>query len=93
MINNDEAIITVTEAARNFADCVNRAFYQNQSFLLTKNGIPVARLVPTSPTKCTGKELAEALRNVQLTSEESTAWQEDLKRSKKILKKPVEKWG
>ena len=38
--------ITVTEAARNFADCVNRVHYQNQSFVLLKNGKPVAKLVP-----------------------------------------------
>ena len=30
--------ISVTEAARNFADCVNRAHYQNVTFVLLKNG-------------------------------------------------------
>ena len=38
--------ISVTEAARNFADCVNRVRYQNMTFVLLKNGTPVARLVP-----------------------------------------------
>ena len=33
--------ISVTEAARNFADCVNRAHYQNVTFVLLKNGEPV----------------------------------------------------
>ena len=33
-----ETIITVTEAARNFADCINRTHYQGTSFLLLKNG-------------------------------------------------------
>ena len=28
--------ISVTEAARNFADCVNRAHYQNVTFVLLK---------------------------------------------------------
>src|SRR6266850_4394170 len=32
--------ITVTEASRNFADCVNRAHYQNVTFVLLKNGEP-----------------------------------------------------
>ena len=32
-----ETTITVTEAARNFADCVNRAHYQNTTFVLLKN--------------------------------------------------------
>jgi hypothetical protein len=29
--------ISVTEAARNFADCVNRVRYQNMTFVLHKN--------------------------------------------------------
>lgn len=36
----------MTEASRNFAECVNRVRYQGASFLLQKNGTPVARLVP-----------------------------------------------
>ena len=39
--------ISVTDAARNFADCVNRTRYQNVSFVLLKNGEPVAELRPT----------------------------------------------
>jgi antitoxin (DNA-binding transcriptional repressor) of toxin-antitoxin stability system len=38
--------ISVTEAARNFADCVNRARYQGTTFVLHKNGIAVARIGP-----------------------------------------------
>jgi antitoxin (DNA-binding transcriptional repressor) of toxin-antitoxin stability system len=38
--------ISVTEAARNFSDCVNRAHYQGVTFVLHRNGVPVARLVP-----------------------------------------------
>ena len=41
-----EVTITVTEATRNFADCVNRAHYQNTSFALLKNGRPFARIEP-----------------------------------------------
>jgi antitoxin (DNA-binding transcriptional repressor) of toxin-antitoxin stability system len=38
--------ISVTEASRNFADCINRARYQGTTFLLHKNGVAVARIVP-----------------------------------------------
>jgi len=38
--------ISVTEAARNFADCINRVRYQGISFILHKNGVAVARIVP-----------------------------------------------
>jgi antitoxin (DNA-binding transcriptional repressor) of toxin-antitoxin stability system len=40
--------ISVTEAARNFADCINRVRYQGTSFILHKNGVAVARIVPES---------------------------------------------
>jgi antitoxin (DNA-binding transcriptional repressor) of toxin-antitoxin stability system len=53
--------ITVTEAARNFADCVNRAHYQNVTFILLNNGEPFARLVPDHEKACVGRELAETL--------------------------------
>ena len=41
-----ERTISVTEAARNFAEYVNRVRYLGLSFLLLKNGSPVARLIP-----------------------------------------------
>ncbi len=44
-----ERVISVTTAARMFADCVNRVRYQGVSFLLQKNGISVARIVPVDP--------------------------------------------
>lgn len=40
--------ISVTEASRNFADCINKVRYQGLSYLFVKNGTPVARLVPVS---------------------------------------------
>jgi prevent-host-death family protein len=82
--------ISVTEAARNFADCVNRVRYQNMTFVLLKNGTPVARLVPNENKACTGRELAEALREVKLSN--ANAWHRDLRRGRKILKAPEDKW-
>jgi prevent-host-death family protein len=38
--------MSVTEASRNFADCINRARYQGTAFILHKNGVAVARIVP-----------------------------------------------
>lgn len=84
--------ITVTEAARNFADCVNRAHYQKQSFVLLKNGKPVARLIPETDKVCTGKDLAEALEKVELTPEEARAWHKDLVAARKALKPQRDKW-
>jgi antitoxin (DNA-binding transcriptional repressor) of toxin-antitoxin stability system len=38
--------MSVTDVSRNFADCVNRVRYQGASFILHKNGVPVAQIVP-----------------------------------------------
>jgi prevent-host-death family protein len=87
-----EKTITVTEAARNFAECINRVHYQNQSFVLVKNGKPLARLVPEREKGCTGKELADILSRVKLTREEARAWRRDMAKARKMLKAPKDKW-
>ena len=84
--------ITVTEAARNFADCINRAHYQNVTFVLLKNGEPFARLVPDNEKVCVGRDLAEALTETNLPASEARAWRRDLKAARKTLKAPVDKW-
>jgi prevent-host-death family protein len=87
-----KTVISVTEASRNFADCVNRVHYQNVTFVLLKNGSPVARLVPNEEKTCTGRELAEALAGIELSPENAKAWRNDLRRARKILKPPVNRW-
>jgi antitoxin (DNA-binding transcriptional repressor) of toxin-antitoxin stability system len=84
--------ITVTEASRNFADCVNRAHYQNITFVLLKNGEPVARLVPDNEKVCLGRDLAETLVKAGLPENEARAWHSDLKAARKSLKAPADKW-
>jgi antitoxin (DNA-binding transcriptional repressor) of toxin-antitoxin stability system len=87
-----KTVISVTEAARNFADCVNRAHYQNVTFVLLKNGSPVARLVPDDEKVCVGRELAEALAKTQLPEDEARDWRRDLQAARKTLKAPADRW-
>ena len=87
-----EKAISVTEAARNFADCVNRVRYQNMTFVLLKNGIPVARLVPEERKRCTGRDLAEVLRRVKLPAAEAAAWNRELREARKRLRPPANRW-
>ena len=82
----------MTEAARNFADCVNRVRYQNFTFVLVKNGVPVARLVPDERKICRGRDLAKVLRRVKLPAEEAAAWRSDLREARKKLKPPTNRW-
>jgi antitoxin (DNA-binding transcriptional repressor) of toxin-antitoxin stability system len=87
-----KTIITVTEAARNFSDCVNRAHYQNVTFVLLKNGSPVARLVPDGEKVCLGRDLAQLLANAKLSNDEARAWRGDVQAARKTLKAPTNKW-
>ena len=87
-----ETVITVTQAARNFADCVNRSHYQDTSFVLLKNGVPFARLVPMEPETCQGKRLAKALAGAKLSVAGARAWKRALKAARKKLKTPHDKW-
>jgi prevent-host-death family protein len=93
---SEHKTISVTEAARNFADCVNRAHYQNVTFVLVKNGVPVARLVPEVPANgdklCTGLDLAKTLLSVHLPQDEAKAWHRDLHSARKKLKSPPDRW-
>ena len=85
-------LISVTEASRNFADCVNRAHYQNVTFVLLKNGSPVARLVPDNRKVCTGRDLARVLAGAELPADEAAAWHRDLQAARKARKAPTDKW-
>lgn len=85
-------VISVTEAARNFADCVNRVRYQNMTFVLVKNGVPVARLVPEENKAFRGRDVAQVLRSLKLPEAEAKAWRRDLNNARKTLTPPTNKW-
>ncbi len=92
-----KTVISVTEAARNFADCVNRVRYQNMTFVLLKTGTPVARLIPQRPgpskkNASSARKLAAALRKFDLSPKEAKAWNRDLRAARRMLTPPVDKW-
>ncbi|MGB6134804.1 MAG: hypothetical protein WCC14_12040 [Acidobacteriaceae bacterium] len=84
--------ISVTEAARNFADCVNRVRYQNARFVLLKNGTPVAQLAPPDEKVCLGADLAQAIAAVKIEPVEALAWRRDLMAARNALRPPVTRW-
>ena len=83
--------ISVTDAARNFADCINRVHYQNVTFVLLKNGSPVAHITPADKMG-TGRDIAAALAEVELPPEEARNWGNDLRSARKNLKPLPDKW-
>jgi hypothetical protein len=52
----------------------------------------VARLVPDGEKVCLGRDLARALRKVELPTGEAVAWNRDLKKARKQLKPQPDKW-
>ncbi len=55
-----ENVISSTELARTLGDVLARIRYRHESFLVERNGTPVARVVPIEPAGA-GATLADAL--------------------------------
>jgi antitoxin (DNA-binding transcriptional repressor) of toxin-antitoxin stability system len=88
--------ISVTEASRNFADCVNRARYQEASFILHKGRTPVACIVPAARNPKSGSELAAALHKaiagLQLGEAEAVSWLHDLEQARGTVQPQMRPW-
>jgi prevent-host-death family protein len=86
--------LTVTEAARNFADVVNRAYYRHESTTLLKNGKPVARIVPVATEFRSAKDIAAWLAGTRprLTVKEAEEFEADLLTARDTLPPPASKW-
>jgi prevent-host-death family protein len=84
-----ESTLTVTEAARNFSDLINRVVYRGDAAVLTRNGKPVARLVPEGLKKSTGRELAEFWRKrIPMSAEEADSFSDDLSKIRSESNRP-----
>ncbi|MEO0453446.1 MAG: hypothetical protein AAFY98_04840 [Verrucomicrobiota bacterium] len=70
--------VSITEAARNFSDFVNRVAYRGERFFLVRGKRQVAELRPVRPSVTRG-EWAAILRNCpSLGKKEASAYIEDL---------------
>ncbi|HVL90632.1 MAG TPA: type II toxin-antitoxin system prevent-host-death family antitoxin [Actinomycetota bacterium] len=57
--------ISATDAARGFADLINRVRYQGETYEVVRNGETVARIAPTvSARALTAAEMDDLLRNL-----------------------------
>lgn len=86
-----EKSIALEDASPGLAEWVARARREHTTFVVLDESVPVARLVPTA-SRCTGAELARALADTHLSSEEARAWAEDLRQSRAALSVPDDKW-
>jgi prevent-host-death family protein len=88
-----EQTLSVTEAARGFSDLVNRVRYRGESATLTKNGRPVARLVPAGPPPITFAELAKRWKpGSSLTPREADDFARDIEAGRHFFKPYVSPW-
>ena len=87
--------LTVTEAARNFSDVVNRVFYRGESMDLTRGGKVVARLVPATELEApTGRDVTAAWEALpHLEKDEADAFAEEVESGRRSLNKtPTSRW-
>ncbi len=84
--------LSVTEAVRNFADLVNRAFYQGAHFRLTRGGRAVAELWPPSGgATVSASDLRLALgRLPRLGADEAAAFSRDIEKLRQTVGPPRE---
>jgi antitoxin (DNA-binding transcriptional repressor) of toxin-antitoxin stability system len=83
--------ISVTEAARNFSDVINRVYYQGESYLLTRGGTVVAQLSAAS-APLTGSELLRRWsERPRLDAEDAARWEDEFSAAKTAIESPPEK--
>ena len=87
-----ETTVALENASPGLAEWVARARREHTTFVVLDAAVPVARLVPTSASRCTGAELARALASTDLSTEEARAWADDLRQSRAALSAPQDKW-
>ena len=84
--------VTVTEAARNFSDFVNRVHYLGESALLVKGGRPMVKVTPAKRVN-TGDELAKKWSSLpHLSRKDAEEFDRDLKSARAALPPLKSKW-
>ena len=65
-----DTVITATDLARSLSDILNRVRYKGETFVIQRNGEPIATLAPSGPKPgVTLRELAGALSKLTMPGE------------------------
>jgi prevent-host-death family protein len=74
--------ITATRVVREFSELLNEVRYKSQSYIVERNGKPIARLVPVSDSKegKTLKELKNLLSSLPSCGDDLEAFAADLEK-------------
>jgi prevent-host-death family protein len=93
-MSHPSRILSVTEAARRFADVVNRAFYRHETTVLVKNGVPVAFVAPMAPTGIPARELAHRWPLLpRLAPGDADAFAGDVAAARSEMVAPADPWA
>jgi antitoxin (DNA-binding transcriptional repressor) of toxin-antitoxin stability system len=93
-MSNPTRSLSVTDAARRFADVVNRAFYRHETTVLLKNGVPVAFVSPMAPTGIPAGELAHRWALLpRLTPPDAASFADDIAAALTDLAPPADPWS
>jgi antitoxin (DNA-binding transcriptional repressor) of toxin-antitoxin stability system len=79
--------ISATAAARSFSELMNRVRYRGESFIVERGGKPICEILPASPPKFSGAQLADLLRSLPKPDEEYLAIVEDLTTTQPLVAK------
>ena len=79
--------ITATQAARNFSEVLDAVEHRNETFVVVRNGHPVARIAPASGA--TGKAIKDILR----MHPRDNAWAAELIQIKDSLTLEESRWN
>jgi prevent-host-death family protein len=90
-MRNMEGRISATELARRLGDILGRVRYRAESFVIERNGDPVARLVPVPEKAAT--TLREAFVAWRSAGEPDTGFADDLERVSQADRPPDYPWG
>ena len=83
--------VTATEAARTFADLLNRVRYRGESFVVERAGEPVCRISPATARRCT---LADLVRVVESLRPAGPGFADAVEKARKRQPKlPRNPWG
>ena len=93
MASNKIRRVSVTEAARNFADIVNRAFYRGETTVLMRNGMAVAHIAPAAPIGLPAHEVLRRWKmRRRLDPAEAEAFARDVEEARKSIPPLRDPW-
>jgi prevent-host-death family protein len=85
--------ISVTQAARNFSDLLNRVYYQGISVELERNNKVIARLVPVKPAaRLRVGDLNEFFASLPKLGDDAEAFAEDVRSIRRELPPERSPW-